>query len=131
MPVRTSTQPSIIVVLVTCPNRAAAERLARSVVEEGLAACVNVVPGLTSVYRWQGEVCQDREVLLILKTRRAVFSALARRIKSLHPYTVPEVIGIPVTMGAADYVAWVESSVTLPPAPGRRSPRKKATPGGR
>jgi periplasmic divalent cation tolerance protein len=127
MPGRISQRTSVIVVLVTCPGRTVAVRLARAVVAEGLAACVNIIPGLTSVYRWQGKICQDREVLLLLKSRRAAFPALARRITSLHPYTVPEILALPVTAGGADYVAWVESSVPLPsrrtqPPPRRRKP---------
>jgi periplasmic divalent cation tolerance protein len=128
MPGQVTSRTSVIVVLVTCPDRTVALRLSRSVVAEGLAACVNIIPGLTSVYRWQGKICQDREVLLILKTRRAAFPSLARRITSLHPYTVPELLGLPVAAGGVDYLAWVESSVPLPsrrtqPPPRRRKPR--------
>jgi periplasmic divalent cation tolerance protein len=128
MPGRPPLRTSVIVVLVTCPGRTVALRLAQAVVSEGLAACVNIIPGLTSVYRWQGKLCQDREVLLLLKSRRAAFPALARRITSLHPYSVPEVLALPVAAGAADYLAWVESSVPLPsrrdqPAPLGRKPK--------
>lgn len=110
---------SALVVYVTCPTRPVALRLARAVVEDGLAACVNVVTGLTSVYRWQGKICQDRELLLILKTRRSAFPALARRVQSLHPYSVPEIIALPVVAGTREYLGWVAASVSTP----RRTPR--------
>jgi len=100
----------IIVVLVTCPTRNVADRIARALVSEGLAACVNVVPGLTSTYRWQGKICRDPEVLLIIKTRRRRLPALTERIRALHPYTVPEVIALPLIGGSPAYLAWVEES---------------------
>lgn len=102
-----STRSQILTVLVTCPNRRVAEAIGHALVEERLAACTNVIPGVTSIYGWQGKVCRDREVLVIIKTRRARFHALARRVRALHPYTVPEIIGIPVALGSAEYVAWV------------------------
>ena len=100
----------MIVVLVTCPNRRAAERIGRTLVDERLAACANILPGLTSIYRWQGEICRDRELLLLLKTRRTRFAALARRVREMHPYSVPEILGLPVSFGSPPYVAWVAES---------------------
>ena len=94
-------------VLITCPDRRVAETLGRALVEDRLVACANVVPGLTSVYRWKGKVCRDREVLVLLKTRRPRFAALVRRVRELHPYSVPEVIALPVTAGSPAYLAWV------------------------
>jgi periplasmic divalent cation tolerance protein len=79
-------------------------------VEEGLAACANIVPGLTSIYRWQGKLCRDREVLVLLKTRRARFAALAKRAIELHPYSVPEVIAVGVEAGSPAYLTWVVES---------------------
>ncbi|HWR72380.1 MAG TPA: divalent-cation tolerance protein CutA [Nitrospirota bacterium] len=100
----------MIVVLITCPNRRVAETLGRTLVEDRLAACANVVPGLTSIYRWQGKLCRDREVLVLLKTRRPRFAALARRVRELHPYSVPEVIALSVAAGSPAYLAWVAES---------------------
>jgi periplasmic divalent cation tolerance protein len=100
------------VVLVTCPNRRVAEVLGQSVVEERLAACANVVPGLTSIYRWEGKLCRDREVLVIMKTRRPRFQALARRVRALHPYSVPEIVALPVAAGSPAYLTWVAESTT-------------------
>jgi periplasmic divalent cation tolerance protein len=100
-----------VVVLVTCPDRPVAERIARALVEERLAACVNLLPGLTSIYRWEGALCQESETLLLIKTRRERLSALARRVKALHPYTVPEVIALPVLAGSTSYLKWIRDSV--------------------
>jgi periplasmic divalent cation tolerance protein len=106
-----------VVILVTCPKRPVGERIARTLVSEGLAACVNVVPGLTSTYRWQGKICRDSEILLIIKTRRRLLSALTDRVKALHPYTVPEVIALPLTGGSSAYLAWVADSTSEPSLP--------------
>jgi len=100
------------VVLVTCPNRRRAETLGRTLVEEGLAACANVIPGLTSIYRWQGKLCRDPEVLVLLKTRRSRFPALAKRVREIHPYSVPEVIALRVAAGFPAYLAWVAESTS-------------------
>jgi periplasmic divalent cation tolerance protein len=96
-----------IVVLVTAPGADEAARIARAVVEERLAACGNVVPGLRSIYRWQGAVQEDAEALLVLKTTRDRFEALRARVLALHPYEVPEVIALPVEAGSAPYLDWI------------------------
>jgi periplasmic divalent cation tolerance protein len=96
-----------VVVLVTCPDRQAGETIGRILVEEHLAACTNVIPGVTSIYRWQGKVCRDREVLLLIKTRRSRFAALAGRVRELHSYAVPEIVAVPVAAGSPPYLAWV------------------------
>ena len=99
-----------IVVLVTAGTRDEAERLAQALVGERLAACVNVIPGLTSIYRWEGKICQDQESLLLVKTRRARLRALTRRVQGLHPYTLPEIITLSLSGGSASYLSWVEQS---------------------
>jgi len=96
-----------IVVLVTTPTPDRAAELARALVEERLAACGNVVPGLRSIYRWEGKVVDEAEALLILKTTRARFEALRERVLALHPYAVPEVVALPVLAGNAPYLAWI------------------------
>jgi periplasmic divalent cation tolerance protein len=98
---------SAIVVLVTAPTAERAAELARTLVEERLAACGNVVPGLRSIYRWEGKVQDDAEALLLLKTTRARFDALRDRVLALHPYQVPEVIALPVEAGSAAYLEWI------------------------
>jgi len=105
-----SSTSRIVVVFVTCPNRRAAERIGRTLVEEHLAACANILQGLTSIYRWEGKVCRDPEVLVLLKTRRSCFPALARRVRELHPYSVPEIVALPVALGSPAYLAWVAAS---------------------
>ena len=100
----------ILVVFATCPNRRVAERIGRTLVEEHLAACANILPGLTSIYRWQGKVCRDPEVLVLLKTRRSCFPALAGRVRELHPYSVPEIVALPVALGSPAYLTWVAAS---------------------
>lgn len=95
-------------VLVNVPP-AAANDVARGLVERRLAACVNVVPGVTSFYRWEGKLTEDSECTLLVKTRAALMEELTRAVKELHPYTVPEVIALPIQSGEgnADYLQWV------------------------
>lgn len=100
-----------IVVLVTSPDADQAAELARALVEEGLAACGNIVPGLRSIYRWEGKLCDDAEALLLLKTEARLFEPLRARVLALHPYTTPEVIALPVTAGSAPYLEWIAASV--------------------
>jgi periplasmic divalent cation tolerance protein len=100
-------QTDALVVLVTAPTAERAAELARALVTERLAACGNVVPGLRSIYRWEGKVQEDDEVLLVLKTTRARFDALRDRVLALHPYEVPEVIALAVEAGSARYLAWI------------------------
>ena len=100
-----------VVVLVTAPSADAAASLARTLVEEGLAACGNVVPGIRSIYRWEGKVQDDAEALLVLKTERRLVEALKERLPALHPYQVPELLVLPVEGGLGPYLKWVEASV--------------------
>jgi periplasmic divalent cation tolerance protein len=82
-------------------------RLARALVEARLAACVNVVPGLTSVYRWKGEVTAEAERLLVIKTRVALFDRVQEAVRRLHPYELPELLLVPLAGGDARYLAWL------------------------
>ena len=100
---------AVQVVLLTAPDAACAERLARALVEERLAACVNVVPGVRSFYRWQGAVEAAAELLLVAKTRADRAEALAARVKELHPYELPEVLTLPAAGGSAAYLDWVRT----------------------
>ena len=105
------------VVLVNAPP-ADAKRIARALVEARLAACVNVIPGVTSIYRWEGAVHEDSECTLVIKTRRALVQELTARVRELHPYAVPEVVALPIAEGRgnAPYLAWVIAE-TRPPSP--------------
>ena len=96
-----------LVVLVTAPNTEEAEKIAEVLVQERLAACITVLPNATSVYRWEGKLHKDQEVLLIVKTRAALFSALTARVQQLHSYQVPEIIALPVVAGAPSYLQWL------------------------
>jgi periplasmic divalent cation tolerance protein len=100
-----------VVVLVTTPSAEKAAEIARAVVGEKLAACGNVVPGLRSIYRWEGRVQEDAEALLVLKTQRRRFGELRDRILALHPYDVPEVIALPIEAGSDAYLDWIAQSM--------------------
>ena len=97
----------VAVVLCTVPSAEVAERIAKVVVGEGLAACVNIVSGVRSIYAWKGEICDDHELLLLAKTRPECGEALGERIRANHPYENPEVIMLPVTAGLGAYLDWV------------------------
>jgi periplasmic divalent cation tolerance protein len=101
-----------VVALSTAGTAEDAERIARALVESRLAACVNVVPGVVSVYRWKGEVCRDEERLLVIKTRADRLEALRGALVGLHPYEVPELLALPVAAGHAPYLAWLDESVS-------------------
>lgn len=98
-----------IVVLVTVGSEPEAERIANKLVEQELVACVNVLPGILSVFRWEGKVSREREVLLIAKTVNQLFERVVSVVKSLHSYDVPEVIALPIQHGLPEYLSWVRN----------------------
>ena len=102
---------SVVVVLSTFPSAEKAAEIARVLVDERLCACVNLVPAVRSIYRWQGAVHDDAEVLAIVKTTAERAQALRDRLIALHPYELPEVLVLPVTEGHAPYLAWVTGEV--------------------
>lgn len=97
-----------IVVLCTCGSAEEAERISSGLIEARVAACVNLVPGLTSVYRWKDAIERSPEWLLIIKSRRELFPQLRAEIERLHSYEVPEIIALPVVEGAEAYLAWID-----------------------
>ena len=99
-----------LLVLCSCPDESAALDIARILVKEGLAACVNRLPAVTSIYRWEGRICEATEQLLVIKTTPARHEALEMRLKALHPYELPEIIAIPVVTGSSQYLAWLASA---------------------
>jgi periplasmic divalent cation tolerance protein len=101
-----------LIIFVTAPNEEAASRLATTLVGERLAACVNIVPAITSIYRWQGNVTRDSETLLIIKSSESRYNELERRVKELHSYTTPEVIAFKIERGSEAYLQWLRESVT-------------------
>jgi periplasmic divalent cation tolerance protein len=101
-----------VVVLSTVGTAEDAARVARALVERRLAACVNVVPAVRSIYRWKGRVEEDEERLLVIKTRRDRIEALREALVALHPYELPEAIVLPIEAGHPPYLAWLDESVT-------------------
>lgn len=104
-----------VVVLVTAADAGEAERIARALVEERLAACANIVSGVRSIYRWEGRVDEATEQVLVLKARAADVAALAARVRALHSYDVPEVIALPIVAGSESYLAWLGASTDRRP----------------
>ena len=100
-----------LVVLTTVARAEDAEYIAREMVERRLAACVNLLPPVTSVYRWQGEVTREQEHVLLMKTHKDRFEALRARLVEIHPYETPEVIALPVAAGHAAYLRWIDESL--------------------
>ena len=98
----------IIIILVTAGSEGEAEKIAQTLVEERLAACVNIISPIRSIYRWEGKTQDDREWLLVIKTERKHFADVEARVKSLHSYQVPEVIALPVVDGSERYLEWVK-----------------------
>ena len=96
-----------IIAYITTKDRDQALAIGRALVEERLAACVNVTGGMTSIYRWDGEICTDDEAVLIAKTSAGKFGALSARVKQLHTYTCPCVVSIPITGGSEEYLGWL------------------------
>jgi periplasmic divalent cation tolerance protein len=101
-----------IVVLVTCGSEEEATKIANSLVEERLAACVNIISHVRSIYRWEGKICDEKEWLLIMKTQKKRFEVLEKKVKSLHSYSVPEIIALPIVEGSASYLKWLIEMTT-------------------
>ena len=105
---------SLLVILCTFPDKDTAQRIGRILVEEGLAACVNVLPNVQSIYRWEGKVEAAEEVLTLMKTAERTYARLETRLKELHPYEVPEIIALPVERAEAAYAKWVQEITDSP-----------------
>ncbi len=99
-----------LVVLCTCPDEAAATEIATALLAAELAACVNCVAGIRSIYRWDGQIRDDAEVLLVIKTSAARYGALETLVRAHHPYEMPEIIALPVVAGAQDYLNWIRQA---------------------
>ncbi|NSW85029.1 MAG: divalent-cation tolerance protein CutA [Syntrophobacteraceae bacterium] len=102
----------VLIVLVTAGKEEESLAIARAVVEEKLAACVNIIPRIRSIYRWKGEVCDDHEFFLVMKTRSDLFPSLQSRVRELHSYEVPEIVAFPVEQGLSEYLSWVSESTS-------------------
>jgi len=114
-----------VVVLATAGSPEEAERIATTLVEARLAACVNLVTPVTSIYRWQGAVERASEVLLVIKTRRTSTTRLVARLRALHSYELPEVIVLPIVAGSAPYLRWLVAETAPIAATPRRRPRRR------
>ena len=101
-----STSP--IIIFITASSAEEAQNIAKTLVEEKLVACVNVIPQIKSIYWWEGKVCQDDEIMLVSKTKRSLFATVMDRVKTLHSYEVPEIISFPISEGSPEYLSWIE-----------------------
>ncbi|MBI3209956.1 MAG: divalent-cation tolerance protein CutA [Candidatus Solibacter usitatus] len=101
-----------LVVFCTCASPDEAEKIARTLVEKQLAACVNILPAVRSIYRWQGNVEDTTEVLLLIKTRQAVYPDLEKEIRKLHSYSAPEIVAIVIDRGSAAYLDWIAAETS-------------------
>ena len=101
-----------IIVYITVPSREVGRQIADALLESKLVACVNIIPEISSIYHWQDSIEQDEELLLIAKTRTALFDRLATTVKRIHPYDVPEVIAMPIVAGSNEYLTWIDVETT-------------------
>jgi periplasmic divalent cation tolerance protein len=101
-----------LVVFVTCGSEEEALKIAHALVEERLAACVNLVSSIRSIYRWEGKIWDEKEWLLIIKTQAARFEDLEKRVKSLHSYSLPEIIALPIIKGSSSYLNWLKEMMS-------------------
>ncbi len=102
-----------IVVYITASKEEEAEKIARILVEEKLAGCVNIIKNIRSIYSWEGKIEDDPEVLMIAKTQKHLFEKLSKKVKELHSYTVPEIIALPIITGSDEYLKWL-NDITKP-----------------
>lgn len=103
-----------LLVLTTCPDADSADALAGVLVEQRLAACVNIIPGLRSIYEWQGKLCKEQEFVLLVKSRGDRLAELEAAILAHHPYELPEVIALPIEAGLAKYLNWIDQQLDSP-----------------
>ena len=111
MTVEMCAMPKALVIFCTCPDEEVASRLATGLVEKQLAACVNILPGIRSIYRWQGVVSEESEVMLVIKSLASRFEEVEAWLLEHHPYDVPEVLALPAEKVSTNYMAWIEASL--------------------
>ncbi|MBW1972738.1 MAG: divalent-cation tolerance protein CutA [Deltaproteobacteria bacterium] len=102
---------SKILILVTVPSRQVAEQIAKLLLDEKLVACVNIVPNIVSFYWWEGKTNKDDEFLLLIKSKKTLFDDVSKKIKEVHPYDIPEVIGIEIKLGLKEYLDWINNEI--------------------
>lgn len=100
-----------IIVFCTCPNEEIGRKIAEKLVTDKIAACVNIVPGLESIYRWQGQICKDKEMMLIIKSSSDKYNQLENSIRAIHPYETPEIIAVTISNGYEKYLEWISENI--------------------
>ncbi|MGR8948264.1 MAG: divalent-cation tolerance protein CutA [Gammaproteobacteria bacterium] len=110
--VETTSPCDSLIVLCSCPNHESAEQIASALVEQRLAACVNIIPGVQSVYRWEGNIAKDEELLLVVKTAVDSYDDLQASIVDMHPYELPEVIAVSIERGLSGYLQWIQEQLS-------------------
>ena len=104
---------SHLLIITTCPDQKTAETIANNLLINKLAACINILPGLTSVYQWKGKIVNEKEFLLIIKSHEAKYAEIEKNLLLIHPYELPEIIAVPVQRGLPDYLQWIDSCLSL------------------
>lgn len=99
-----------IIVYITVPSPEEGERIAMALVEKRLAACVSIIPDIRSIYRWQGKICDERELLLTAKSAASMFERLEKEVKAIHSYKVPEIVAVPIVAGSVEYLDWIDEN---------------------
>lgn len=102
--------PSVVIIFITCANNKEAKQIATSLVKNRLAACVNIVDKIDSIFWWQGKIDRAKEVLLIIKSKKSKLVKIVKLVKSLHSYAVPEIIALPIIAGNKEYLEWIDES---------------------
>ena len=101
------------VVFITVPNEQEAEKIAKALVEQNIVGCVNIIPKIRSIYLWEGDICDDSELLLIAKTKKEAFNVLKNTVQELHSYDVPEIILLPIEKASENYAKWLDECVSV------------------
>ena len=100
--------PDHIVIYITTGSISEAKKIGQSLVEEKLVACSNIISPIHSIYKWQGKMCDDKEAMLMMKTKKKLFKQIVKRVEELHSYDVPEIIAIPIIEGSSKYMSWID-----------------------
>jgi len=100
------------IILCTCPDQKTAEEIASHLISEKLAACVNIIPGITSIYEWQGQIEKSQEYQLLIKSHSKYYTEIEDNIKKLHPYELPEIIAVPIERGLPEYLQWINTCLS-------------------
>jgi periplasmic divalent cation tolerance protein len=100
---------SFVIVIVTVPNQEEAKKIARTLLKERLIACANILSSVDSVFRWKGKIEDEKEVLILIKSKKSLFKKLSKRVRELHSYDVPEILALPIVEGSESYLEWMKA----------------------